>query len=114
MADVLLLDNQNVTGTVALTDAAGNAVLSSALDAGSLAVTFTDPTQFTVTIAADQSSFDVQSVGTLETGDTGTVTATAGGVPLNGPGGTPFTFTVDVAAGPPVSIGVSFGAPVAN
>lgn len=36
------------------------------------------------------------------------------GVALNGSGGTPFTFTVDVQAGPPASIGVTFSTPVAN
>jgi len=107
MADFVLGDKQTITGAVAFTDERGNAVPASAIDPGSLTVTFADPTQFNVVIAPDQTSFTVAAVGTLETGDQGTVNATVNGVPLPNP----FVFAFDVVAGPPVAVTVTFGTP---
>ena len=47
MADFLLGDSQNVDVALAFTDAAGNPVTGVTLDAGSVAATFADATEFT-------------------------------------------------------------------
>ena len=109
MADFLLGDSQNVDVALAFTDAAGNPVTGVTLDAGSVAATFADATEFTVTVSADQSSVNVRAIGPVVTGDVLTVTGSVGGVAL-APGTLPF----DVVAGPATSNTLTPGTPVAN
>ena len=109
MADFPITDSQNVTLTLGLTDAAGNAVTGDVLDAGSVTATFADGTEWTVTVAADQSSVNAKANGALTVGDTLTVAGSLNGVAL-----TPGTMVFDVTTGVATTIGLTAGTPAAN
>ena len=109
MADFLLGDSQNVDVALAFTDAAGQPVTGVTLDPGSATATFSDGTEFTVTVSADQLSVNVRAIGPVVVGDTLTVTGSVGGTAL-----APGTLAFDVVAGPASSITLTPGTPVAN
>lgn len=109
MADFAITDSQNVTLTLAITDAAGNAVTGDVLDAGSVLPTFADGTEWTVTVAADQTTVNVKANGALTVGDTLTVPGSLNGVAL-----TPGTMVFDETTGVATTIGLAAGVPVAN
>src|SRR5271168_3664113 len=98
-----LEDNQNVTVTVGFQDAAGNPV-PDAIDAGSLTATFSDGTELTAVVNADDTIL-VTALGPLTADDTLTVSCTVGG--------TAFTGTEDfsVGASAPTSLTLTPGTP---
>src|ERR1019366_2984354 len=109
MADFPITDSQNVTLTLAITDAAGNAVTGDTLDPGSVTAAFADGTEWTVTVSADQTSVNAKANGALTIGDVMTVNGS-----LNGAALTPATMTFDVTTGVATTIGLTPGTPVAN
>ena len=104
MADFQIADNQNVTLTLAVDDAAGNPVTGDTLDAGSVTATFADGSEWTVTVSADQTTVDVRANGALTVDDVLTVTGSIGGVAL-----TPGTLAFDVTTGTATTVGLSAG-----
>ena len=109
MADFPITDSQNVTLTLSLTDAAGNVVTGDVLDAGTVLPTFADGTEWTVTVAPDQTSVNVKANGALTVNDLLTVPGSINGVAL-----TPGTLAFDVTTGVATTIGLAAGTPVAN
>lgn len=109
MADFQLLDNQNVTLTLALEDAEGNAVTGDTLDAGSVTATFADGSEFTAVVSADQTTVLVTATGALTIDDVLTVTGSLNSVAL-----TPGTLAFDVDASTATAIGLTPGTPVQN
>jgi hypothetical protein len=109
MADFQLLDDQNVTLTLALEDAEGNAVTGDTLDAGSVTATFADGSEFTAVVSADQTTVLVTATGALTIDDVLTVTGSLNGVAL-----TPGTLAFDVDASTATAIGLTPGTPVQN
>ena|ERR1035438_3560137 len=109
MADFQIADNQNVTLTLAVDDAAGNPVTGDTLDAGSVVATFADGSEWTVTVSADQTTVNVKANGALTIDDVLTVTGSIGGVAL-----TSATMAFDVTTGVATTVGLSAGTPVAN
>lgn len=109
MADFQIADNQNVTLTLAVDDAAGNPVTGDILDAGSVTATFADGSEWTVTVSADQTSVNVKANGALTIDDVLSVTGSIGGVAL-----TPASMAFDVTTGTATTIGLSAGTPVNN
>ena len=102
-----LPDNDNSTVTISFTDAAGN-VVPNAIDAGSLTVTSSDPAALTVTIAADQNSFDAKADGPLDAAVVVTAACTVAGAAFSG------TETFNIGAGAPTALVLTPGAPVGN
>jgi hypothetical protein len=109
MADFPITDSQNVDLTLAITDAAGNAVTGDTLDPGSVTATFADGSEWTVTVSADQTSVNVKANGELTVDDLLTVTGSLNGVAL-----TPGTLAFDVTTGVATAIGLNPGTPAAN
>ena len=102
-----LPDNDNSNVTLAVADEAGNPT-GSVIDAGSLAVTSSDPASVTVTINADGVSFDAKADGPLDAAVVVTATVTVDGAPYSG------TETFNVGASAPTQLILTPGAPVAN
>jgi len=109
MADFILNDNQHVTVTLALTDAANNVVTGDQLDAGSVTATFADGSEFTAVVSADQTSVLVTATGTLTIDDVLTVTGSLNGVAL-----TPGTLAFDEDTSTATTINLTAGTPVNN
>ena len=109
MADFPITDSQNVTLTLGLTDAAGNAVTGDVLDAGTVTASFADGTEWTVTVSADQTTVNAKANGALTVSDLLTVNGSLNGVAL-----TPGTLAFDVTTGTATAIGLTPGTPAAN
>ena len=109
MADFQITDSQNVTLTLAVADAAGNAVTGDTLDAGSVTAAFADGSEWTVTVSADQTTVNAKANGALTVDDVLTVNGSLAGVAL-----TPATMAFDVTTGVATTIGLTAGSPVAN
>lgn len=111
MADVTLLTDQNVTGTVAI-EATDGTLVTVPFDAGTFAAAIDNTTDFEVTSAPDDTTVTVKALGTATTADaTLTVAGSVGGVALEA-----FTTTFAATVPAPVAakIAVTFAAPVAN
>ena len=109
MSDFVLTDSQNVDVAISLADAAGNAVSGVSLDAGSVTATLSSGTEFSATVSADQTSVNVRALGPVGTGDVLTVTGSFNGTAL-----TPGTLAFDAVVGPPATVLLTPGTPVAN
>lgn len=101
-------DNQNVDVALKFVDAAG--VPTTDIDSGSVTAVFADGSEFVVTVSADETSVNVASNGTVESGDVLTINATVNGVPLPDPG----TIEINVEAGPATSVVLTPGTPNTN
>ena len=109
MSDFILNDNQNVTLSIALTDAANNVVTANQLDANSVTATFQDGSEFTVVVSADQSSVNVKANGILTKNDVLTVNGSLNSIQL-----TPGTLTFDEGTSTATVIGLTPGVPSNN
>jgi len=109
MADFVITDSQNVDLTLAITDAAGNAITGDVLDAGTVTAAFADGTEWTVTVSADQTTVNAKANGALTVSDLLTVNGSLNGVAL-----TPGTLAFDVTTGTATAIGLTPGVPAAN
>lgn len=109
MSDFVLLDDQNVNVAVAILDKAGNPT-GDVFDAGTLTAVAADG-NVSVTVSADQTSFNVAAVGPLVTAESIAINGSVNGTAL--PEAT-FVVNVDADAANPAGIGLTPGTPVAN
>lgn len=101
MSDFQLEQGDQVVVNISTTTGVG-------LDAGSVAASFADATEWTTTIAADQSSITVEATGALVVGDLLTVTGTIGGTAV-----TPGTLSFDEVAVPAITLTPGAVTPIA-